>query len=117
MSAEFTHTTVIAILLLSFLSVVSMLLGVVLAIYIGKNERAVSTGIGFSVGIMLLISFFELIPQALQEVDISMVSVALLLGILIVAALHWIIPHTHLVDEKGAFQQTLREAPIWWHLG
>ncbi|MGD9254566.1 MAG: ZIP family metal transporter [Chromatiales bacterium] len=107
MSAEFTHTTVIAILLLSFLSVVSMLLGVVLAIYIGKNERAVSTGIGFSVGIMLLISFFELIPQALQEVDISMVSVALLLGILIVAALHWIIPHTHLVDEKGAFQQTL----------
>jgi len=107
MLAEFTHTTVIAVLLLSFLSVVTMMLGVVLAIYIGKSERAISAGIGFSVGIMLLISFLELIPQALQEADIVLVSVALLLGILIVAALHWIIPHTHLVKEKGAFHQTV----------
>jgi len=53
MLAEFTHTTVIAVLLLSFLSVVTMMLGVVLAIYIGKSERAISAGIGFSVGIML----------------------------------------------------------------
>jgi len=107
MLAELPHTTYIAVLLLAFLSVLTTLLGVALAIYIGKNERLVSTGIGFSAGIMLLISFLELMPEALGEAGISITSTAFILGMLIVAALHWIIPHTHLVEEKGAFHQTL----------
>ena len=107
MLAELPHTTYIAVLLLAFLSVLTTLLGVALAIYIGKNERLVSAGIGFSAGIMLLISFLELMPEALGEAGIGMTSTAFILGMLIVAVLHWIIPHTHLVEEKGAFHQTL----------
>lgn len=107
MLAEFQSTTYIAVLLLAFLSVFTTLLGVALAIYVGKNERLVSAGIGFSAGIMLLISFLELVPEALSETGTGMTSTAFLLGMLIVAVLHWVIPHTHLVEEKGVFDSTL----------
>lgn len=107
MLAEIPNTTYIAVLLLASLSVLTTLLGVSLAIYVGKSERLVSAGIGFSAGIMLLISFFELVPQAMGEVGMGMVLAAVALGMLIIAALHWLIPHTHLVEERGVFRQTL----------
>jgi ZIP family zinc transporter len=106
MPAEFPDTTYIAVLLLAFLSVLTTLLGVALAIYIGKNERAIAVGIGFSAGIMLLVSFFELLPEAVGETGMGRALVAVTLGMPIVAALHWIIPHTYLVEESGAFRQT-----------
>jgi len=93
--------------MLASLSFISTLLGVALAIYVGKSERVIAIGIGFSAGIMLLVSFLELMPEAIGEAGIGITSTAFILGILIVAALHWIIPHTHLVEEKGVFNQTL----------
>ena len=107
MPAELLNTTYIAVLLLAFLSVFTTLLGVTLAIYIGKNERAIAAGIGFSAGIMLLISFFELLPVAMDKTGIESTTTACILGMLVVAVLHWIIPHTHLVEEKGAFNRIL----------
>ena len=107
MLGELTYSTYIAVLLLAALSILTTLLGVTLAFYVGKNERAIAIGIGFSAGIMLLISFFELIPEAIGETDITITALTCLLGMLIVAALHWIIPHTHLVEERGAFDRTL----------
>jgi len=107
MPAELPYMTYLAVLLLAFLSVLTTLLGVALAIYIGKNERAIAVGIGFSAGIMLLISFLELIPAAMRETGVGTVAVSFLLGMLIVATLHWVIPHTHLVEESGAFRKGL----------
>ena len=107
MPSEITYTTYFAVLMLASLSVFTTLLGVALAIYIGKSERVIAVGIGFSAGIMLLVSFFELMPEAMGEAGIGITSIAFILGMLIVAVLHWIIPHTHLVEEKGAFRQTL----------
>jgi len=107
MAAELPYTTYLAILLLAFLSVFTTLLGVALAIYIGKNERAVAVGIGFSAGIMLLVSLLELMPEAIGKAGIGITSTTFILGMLIVAVLHWLIPHTHLVEEKGAFRRSL----------
>ncbi len=44
---ELPYSTYIAVLLLAFLSVFTTLLGVTLAIYVGKNERRIAIGIGF----------------------------------------------------------------------
>jgi len=96
-------TTYVAVLLLASLSVVTTLAGVALAIYIGKNERAIALGIGFSAGIMLLVSFLELMPEATGEAGLGRAVTAFTLGVLIVAVSHWVIPHTHLVEEHGAF--------------
>ncbi len=105
--SEIPYTTYIAVLLLAFLSVFTTLLGVTLAIFLGRSERAIAVGIGFSAGIMLLISFLELMPEAISEAGMGMASMVFILGMLIVAALHWVIPHTHLVEERGVFNQTL----------
>ena len=111
MPADPLYVTYIAILLLAFLSVFSTLLGVALAIHIGMNERGIAIGIGFSSGIMLLVSFFELVPEAVSKAGPSMALTAFVLGMLIIMALHWVIPHTHLVEEKSAFRQaSLRTA-------
>ena len=102
MATELSYTTYVAVLLLAFLSVFTTLLGVSLAIYFGKNERAIAVGIGFSAGIMLLVSFFELMPEAMDLAGMGRASTAFILGMLIVAALNWVIPHVHLVEEPGA---------------
>ncbi|ADE13618.1 zinc transporter ZupT [Nitrosococcus halophilus Nc 4] len=107
MPAELPYITYIAVLLLASLSVLTTLLGVALAIYIGRNERAIAVGIGFSAGIMLLVSFLELMPEAIGEAGTGTASRAFMLGMLIVAVLHWVIPHTHLVEERGAYPKAL----------
>jgi ZIP family zinc transporter len=101
------YSASVAVLLLAFLSGLSTLLGVALAIYVGKNERAIAVGIGFSVGIMLLVSCLELMPVAVREAGPGSASAVFLLGISIFAVMHWVIPHTHLVEENGAFRKGL----------
>ncbi len=100
-------TTYIAVILLAFLSGLTTLIGVALAIYFKKNIKGVVIGIGFSAGIMLLISFFELIPESAHSAGIFKTAIALSLGILLVGSLNFIIPHTHLVKEKGKFDRHL----------
>ena len=80
--------------------------GVALALRFRESRKAIAIGIGFSAGIMLLISFFELIPEALTDTDTLAV-----LGGLVLFALHVIIPHTHLIDESGgSAPQALKSA-------
>lgn len=94
-------TTCIAVLLLAFLSGLTTLIGVALALYLRKSIKGIVIGIGFSAGIMLLISFFELIPESVGTAGIPRTLIAVLLGILLVGILDFIIPHTHFVEEKG----------------
>lgn len=86
MATDIPYTTYVAVLLLAFLSVFTTLLGTVLAIYVGNNKRAIVVGIGFSAGFMLLVSFFELVPEALDDAGMGFTLAAVVLGMLIVAA-------------------------------
>lgn len=54
-----------AVLLLASLSLLTTWIGVLLAIRLRENAVAIATGIGFSAGIMLLVSLIELVPAAL----------------------------------------------------
>lgn len=110
MPLESQYVTYIAVILLASLSIVTTLIGVVLAIYVGKKEGAVAGGIGFSAGIMVLVSFVELMPAAMRLAGIVPAATAFALGVLLLAMLHWLIPHTHLVDENGAFGQVMLRA-------
>jgi ZIP family zinc transporter len=62
---------------------------------------------GFSAGIMVLISVVELIPESMRGAGPVTSLVAVALGAAIVATLHVIIPHTHLVEEKGKLDPRL----------
>ncbi|MGE0578669.1 MAG: hypothetical protein AB7F22_27085 [Reyranella sp.] len=54
--------TAVAVLLHSLLSVATTVPGVMLALLIRNDVRAIAAGIGFSTGIMVLVAALELIP-------------------------------------------------------
>lgn len=99
-----THT---AVLLLSLMSLVTTWIGVALAIRLRENARALSAGIGFSVGIMLLISLLELMPESRVALGLRTTLAGFALGAGLVWSAHLIVPHTHLMTEAGLFDRTL----------
>jgi len=93
------YSTYLIIIILAILSGLTTIIGVVAAFCCRKSSKAVAVGIGFSTGIMLLISFFELVPEALEEVSIIKTIAAVIAGGLMVFLLDLIIPHTHFIKD------------------
>lgn len=98
---EFSYTTYFAVVFLAFLSGLTTLAGVTLAIWMGENINAIAIGIGFSTGIMILISLCELVPESLHALGPIRTSVTFSLGAFLIMVLHIIIPHTHLLEKQG----------------
>lgn len=107
----------LTILILAFLSGITTLIGVWLAICCKKDARAIAAGIGFAIGIMLLISFFELIPVAVQTISITKTILTVTAGIIVIGLLNLIIPHTHLLKEKEGSQKYLYKIAFLVALG
>jgi len=96
-----------SVILLSLLSIITTLIGVGLALLFKENRKGIAVGIGFSAGIMLLISLLELIPESINSSGITMTIISLLLGMLLIGILNFIIPHTHFVKEEGKIKSSL----------
>jgi ZIP family zinc transporter len=101
------QSTFVIIVLLAFLSGMTTLIGVMLAIHSSKSSRSIAFGIGFSTGIMILVSIFELIPSAIAISNTRETLIAFGIGAFFLAFLHWFIPHTHLFKEQGQFNLRL----------
>jgi ZIP family zinc transporter len=99
-----THASV---LFLSLLSALTTWIGVLLAIRLRENAVAIALGIGFSAGIMLLISLLELVPESLVVIGAGATLGSFVLGAGLVWSAHVIVPHRHLVEEKGIVDQRL----------
>jgi len=105
------QSTYLVIGILALLSGMTTLIGVVLAIHSSRSPRSIAFGIGFSTGIMLLVSCVELLPVAITTSNAVEALTALAIGFCFFAMLHWLIPHTHLFKERGFFNvQLLRSA-------
>jgi len=100
----------ISVFLLSLLSVLTTLIGVALALLFKESVKKIVIGIGFSAGIMLLISFLDLIPESLDAAGIVNSSVFVFLGVLMIGSLNFIIPHIHLTRERKAIRRELKAA-------
>ncbi|MGD8484360.1 MAG: ZIP family metal transporter [Thioalkalispiraceae bacterium] len=96
-----SQASYLVIAVLALLSGLTTLLGVALAIHVSRSSRSIAFGIGFSTGIMLLVSFLELIPAAISSSSTRQALIAVITGACLIAFLHWLIPHTHLFKEKG----------------
>lgn len=88
------------IIVLAFLSGMTTLIGAVIATVLKKNVKAITVGLGFAAGIMLWISFFELIPESLHAIGIIKSIIALICGVILIAVLNRVIPHTHLCNKS-----------------
>jgi len=97
-----TDSVVAAVLLLSALSFGTTALGFALALWVRSAERAIAAGIGFSVGIMILISLLELLPEAISAVALAPALSVAALGAGLVWGANLLVPHIHLVAEGSA---------------
>lgn len=83
-------------LLYSFLAGVSTVLGAVVIVVFGRpGPRLLSGLLGFAAGVMLAISFFDLMPEALEHGSLVTVAVGFLFGAGVMYALDRLIPHAH----------------------
>ncbi len=104
-------STYLAVISLACMSILTTIAGVALAIRFRESKIGISIGIGFSTGIMLLISFFELIPESVKEAGPLVTFATAGLGAFILFLLHLLIPHIHLIEEKnGVGAGTLKTA-------
>jgi len=107
----------LVILILAFVSGITTVIGVWLAICCKGNTKTIVTGIGFATGIMLLISFFELIPEAIQTISVTKALVTATIGIVVVGTLNFIIPHAHFIKEKENSQKNLYKSAFLVAIG
>jgi ZIP family zinc transporter len=96
----------VAVLLLSLLSCVTTTLGVLLALALRENHRALAAGTGFATGTMVLLSLFELLPTSIAGVGVGGALVSSGLGAAGIWAAVLVIPHTHLLEERGETRDT-----------
>lgn len=97
-----------AVLLLASLSAATSWLGVVLALRIGDRPRAVAAGIGFSAGIMLVISGAELLPEAYRAgvelyPSLNAAFLAFAAGAMSFVSLHELLPMAHRLGRLREF--------------
>ena len=91
-------------LLLSFLAGAATMLGGALAFVIKKeNLAALAIGLGFSAGVMIYVSFMELLPQAVKALQTSYGMhggewggiILFFIGILVAGGIDWALPSHH----------------------
>ncbi len=102
--------TYIAVILLSLISVISTIIGIFLAFFCKESKKKIAIGIGFSAGIMLAISFFELIPESVKSSSFLNTIFALAFGAFFIFILDYIFSHTHFIKEKGKLNWQLKTA-------
>ena len=92
--------TSLHIIILGFLSGSTTLIGILLANVMKENRSYIAIGLGFSSGIMLIISFLELLTTAFNMAPRLPIIFTFTLGFFFIMITDILLPHMHFIKEK-----------------
>lgn len=99
-------------LLLPTVAGLSTVLGGLLTVFLARpGERFMSVTMGFSAGVMLLVSFVELLQEGLQAVGSAWAYVAFFGGMGVMFLIDALIPHIHMGEQHDAWGEA-RACPL-----
>ncbi|MFX0051887.1 MAG: zinc transporter ZupT [Candidatus Hodarchaeota archaeon] len=90
-------------LFLSIFAGLSTALGAIVVFLMKKpDNKMISASMGFSAGVMIGVSIFELFPEAASELGTLIAGISFLLGMVAVAALDFLIPHHYMHEHTSS---------------
>jgi ZIP family zinc transporter len=98
---EFMAVDVVNIVLLSILAGLGTGLGGFIVLFRKPGERLFVFLIGLAAGLMIMLSFMELFFDSLNISGLFVASVGFIAGTLLLFFLDILLPHKHVIDEKG----------------
>ena len=105
-------------LLLSFLAGISTTIGAVVAFFIKKpTRRILGLTLGFSAGVMINISFVELLTESINGVGFLHANLAFFVGMVIIFAIDVFIPHEYIAEKVESKNPKLMRTGIMTALG
>jgi len=103
--------------LLSILAGLSTTIGSAIAFFIRKFKPIyLYLGMGFSAGVMIFISFMELLSLSIAKIGLSYALIAFFSGIFVIYLIDIIVPHTY-EKEKGNHNSNLKRLGLFVALG
>jgi len=103
-----TSTQYLIALLLSSIAGLSTTIGAILACVVKKpSVRMLSLGLGFSAGVMLAVSFLEMLPSAIESTGLHLTYTAFFIGIFVMAGLDLFVPHVKDELKQSNFDDNL----------
>jgi ZIP family zinc transporter len=65
-----------------------------------ENPRFMSAVLGFTAGVMIGVSFFELLPSGFEEIGFMKASAAFLVGFVFIFLIDYFIPHEYIAEKE-----------------
>lgn len=96
-------------LILTTLAGLSTTVGSIISIYYREpGPRFMAFTMGFSAGVMILVSFGELLPQGVEALGFRAGYLAFFAGIVIIFAIDLIIPHSYIMESHPSIKEVRR---------
>lgn len=97
-------------LLITSLAGLSTTIGSLLGlIFKRENSKFMSSVLGFTAGVMIGVSFFELLPSGFEELGFTKASIAFVAGFIFIFLIDYFIPHEYMGQKEKLNEKTDRK--------
>jgi len=105
-------------IIFSLLAGISTAIGGAIAFFIQSPQpKLLSPTLGFSAGVMIAVSFFELLPKAISDLGFLYAIIAFFLGIFVILIIDILVPHEYIAENIECKNPHLMKVGVFTAIG